>query len=228
MSEPRRALVLGATGLVGGLVLDRDARVDGWRFTGLARRAAAQPRGDAQVIVAPVPNWPNAIGKLAPHAVICALGTTWRKAGRRRSAFRAVDHDLVLFCAQAARAAGTSHFIHVSAVGAHTNSVVFYLRVKGETEAELARRRFTRLDILRPGLLKGSRKNDLRLGESLAGLVSPLFDRVLRGKLADYRSLAAIDVASAALTLVDQTAPGRFVHRGRAIRNLSRQLDGPT
>ena len=52
-------------------------------------------------------------------------------------------------------------------MGAAIGSKHFYLRVKGETEEALARLRFRRLDIVRPGLLRG-RRSELRLLERLA------------------------------------------------------------
>ena len=57
-------------------------------------------------------------------------------------------------------------------------SKAFYLRVKGEVEAALTKLKFRRLDILRPGLLRGRRSDDRRPLERLAMLASPLSDPV--------------------------------------------------
>jgi hypothetical protein len=54
--------------------------------------------------------------------------------------------------------------IAVSSVGAQPASKNFYLSVKGEVEDTLSRLRFGRLDILRPGLLRGRREGPLRRG----------------------------------------------------------------
>jgi hypothetical protein len=56
------------------------------------------------------------ISALAPNALICALGTTIRKAGSK-DAFAGVDRDYVAAFAALGRAAGASHFGLVSAVG---------------------------------------------------------------------------------------------------------------
>jgi nucleoside-diphosphate-sugar epimerase len=74
------------------------------------------------------------ISALAPKALICALGTTIRKAGSK-DAFARVDRDYVAAFAALGRAAGASHFGLVSAVGADARSSNFYLRTKGEAEA---------------------------------------------------------------------------------------------
>jgi uncharacterized protein YbjT (DUF2867 family) len=136
-----------------------------------------------------------------PRALICALGTTWKKAGGNEAAFRAVDHDLVLATAQAAKAAGVPNMVLISAAGADAHSKAFYMRVKGEVEAAVSRIGFKRLDILHPGLLRGERASDRRLLERLGILAAPLIDPLLRGKRERFRSIDAALVAEAALGL---------------------------
>jgi uncharacterized protein YbjT (DUF2867 family) len=178
-----------------------------------------------EMMVADPVGWPEAVAAIAPEAVLCALGTTRREAGSEE-AFRAVDHDLVLQLAAAARDAGASHFVLVSSVGADALSKAFYLRVKGEVEAALAKLRFRRLDILRPGLLRGRRTGDRRPLERLAQLAAPLADLALHGSKRRYRSIDASVVAAAALQLTGEKAAGRFVHEHDAIVRAARRLGG--
>src|SRR5262249_62336295 len=93
--------------------------------------------------------------------VFCALGTTIRKAGSE-AAFRKVDLEMPLRAAQEALKAGAEQFVVVSSVGADPNSKNFYLRTKGELEAELAKLPFGAIHILRPSLLIG-RRQEFRL-----------------------------------------------------------------
>ena len=113
----------------------------------------------------------------APDAVFIALGTTIAQAGSQE-AFRAVDFDLVLQIAQAARRAGAHTCAVVSALGADAGSRVFYTRVKGEAEAALIALNFEHLVIARPSLLDGNREalpQAKRLGERWAlALMRPL------------------------------------------------------
>lgn len=226
MSEPRRVIVAGASGLVGSEVLRLRETIDGLRLAGLARRPVpdSQAQG-AEMIVAEPGAWGDVVAAFAPEAVISALGTTWRKAGRSQAGFRAVDRDLVLSLAEASRKAGAHRFVLVSAVGADRASRSFYLRVKGEAEARLARLGFARLDLLRPGLLRGVRRAERRVGEHLAILASPLVDTVLRGSWTRYRSIAADKVAAAALALLDQEAHGCFIHERAAMLRLAERLE---
>ncbi len=197
-----RVLLAGATGLVGGLVL--------------------KLRGDMAIIPVtrrPIPGTPGVVAdfdELPPlpeaRVAICALGTTRAKAGSD-AAFRAVDHDAVLAFARAAKAAGVTHFILVSSVGANPNARLLYPRTKGEVEAALERMAFPRLDILQPGLLIGPRV-ERRPVERLLQWAAPLMDRFLPRALS---SLPAKTVAAAILALAAQSGPGVFRHDNRAL-----------
>jgi uncharacterized protein YbjT (DUF2867 family) len=96
MSDGWRVLLAGATGLVGARTMELAAGHPWLRLVALSRREGPMPRGARmEMLVADPAGWPEAIATIAPDAVICALGTTMRKAGGEE-AFRAVDHDLVL------------------------------------------------------------------------------------------------------------------------------------
>lgn len=226
MSDPRRVLLAGASGLVGTRVMQAVPAHPSLRLIALSRREVPIPRGSRmEMMVADPAGWTEAVAAIAPEAVICALGTTRRKAGSEE-AFRAVDQDLVLRLAAAAKDAGAGQFVLVSSVGADALSKTFYLRVKGEVEAALAKLRFRRLDILRPGLLRGPRVGDRRPLERLAQLAAPLADLALHGSRRRYRSIDARVVAAAALQLTGEKAAGRFVHDRDAILRAARRLEG--
>lgn len=210
-------LLIGATGLVGRSVVagagDRGLAI-------LARRAVGDPGAQRVQHIAPPEEWPAIIAAARPATLICCLGTTIAQAGSQ-AAFRAVDHDLVLASARAARAAGAGHMIVVSSVGASAKSRNFYLRTKGAMEEGLAAPGFDRLDILRPGLLTGAREGRPRPGERIAALAAPLTDALLRGSLRRYRSIPADIVAKAILALVDADTPGRYIHENDAMQRLA-------
>lgn len=194
------------------------------RLIAVSRRELAMPP-DArmEVLLADPAHWDDAIAAARPHAVVCALGTTWKDAGRSEAAFRAVDEALVLNCARWGLEAGARQFIAVSSVGANPHAKALYLRVKGEVEAALGRIGYDRLDILRPGLLVGPR-GQTRPAERIAQIVSPLSDALMRGGLARYRSVRADTLAEAILALAHEKARGRFIHEHEAIlRAIRRQ-----
>lgn len=214
----KRLCLVGATGLTGSTLIEQAVSRSDVRLVGVARREAKLPHGARmEMLLADPAGWADAIAAANARVLVCALGTTRRKAGMDESAFRAVDHDLVLGCARAAKAAGIDHMIVVSSVGADPASRNFYLRVKGETEQQLGRLRFRRLDILRPGLLRGARSGDRRPAERAAMLASPLIDLCLHGGLRKYRSIHVADLARAIFALAREKAGGHFIHEHDAL-----------
>ncbi|WP_338465911.1 NAD(P)H-binding protein [Novosphingobium sp. ZN18A2] len=224
MSDVRRVVLLGATGMIGRQVMQRSVGRPEIRLTAVARREVRLPEGARmELLLADPSHWEDAIAASRPDVAVIALGTTIRAEGGDKDAFRAVDRDLVLACAKAAKDAGARQLIAVSSVGARAASRNFYLSVKGETEEALGKMRFDRLDILRPGLLRGRREGPLRVGERIGMLAAPLVDPFLRGGWSKYRSIKASAVADAILALAGARARGRFMHEHEAMRRAIRE-----
>lgn len=214
--------MIGATGLVGSGAARRLLE-QGWTVDALLRRPSGIVHPNWSEHVAPPEEWPRIVSSLEPDAAVSALGTTMRSAGSK-AAFRAVDFDKVVEFGRAALAAGARRMVTISSVGADPGSANFYLRVKGETEAALAALGFERLDILRPGLLRGERGGERRLGERVGIALSPFANLVLRGRLDRYAAIDADIVASAAVGALLQTGTGVHRHENRSIRALAAAL----
>ncbi|OZA65929.1 MAG: nucleoside-diphosphate sugar epimerase [Sphingomonadales bacterium 39-62-4] len=179
----------------------------------IARREVPLPKGARmEMLLSDTGHWPDAIADGRPHTAVIALGTTIKAVGGDNAAFRAVDHDLVLESAAAAKAAGARQLIVVSSVGAEAGSKNFYLSVKGEVEDKLAKLHFERLDLLRPGLLRGHRDGPTRPAERLGMIFSPLADLLMLGRLRRYRSARDSDLARVILSLAGAKPRGRFIH----------------
>lgn len=123
-------------------------------------------------------------------SVICALGTTMRKAGSKQS-FRKVDHDYPLLVGVLARRQGAYAYVLNSAMGADPHSWFIYSKVKGEVERELVGCGFPSFTVVRPGLLGGQR-DEFRLGETIAMKLVRLLGRLVRRR---YRVVPAERVA---------------------------------
>ncbi|MFO1254196.1 MAG: NAD(P)H-binding protein [Sphingomonadaceae bacterium] len=217
MSKPTRIALVGATGMIGMSLIRLAVGRSDIRIIGIARREAKLPPGARmEMLIAPPEGWADAIAAANADVLVLALGTTWRKAGKDEAAFRAVDQDLVLQCARAAKSLGLRQMISISSVGADSESRNFYLRVKGEVEQQLGRVGIPRLDIIRPGLLRGARE-ELRPGERMAMIASPAADLFLHGQYSKYRSIRADLVARAIVGLTREKMAGRFVFEHDAI-----------
>ena len=211
------ALIVGATGMVGRAVI---AHFGATPLTVLARRPVDGLAPHHKDVIAPPEDWADIIAAERPTVLISCLGTTIRRAGSQ-AAFRAVDHALVRAAAERARAGGTRHMTAVSSVGASAKSGNFYLRTKGETERDLITLGFDRLDLIRPGLLRGDRPGPPRLGEGLATIAAPLADALLHGSFRRYRSISVVHVAAAIVALAAEGGSGVHIHENDAIRALA-------
>lgn len=211
-----RVLLAGGTGLVGGLTTDRLADRAGVELTSIVRspRRPGERAIEFEALVAD----PTGIVGPGPYDVgVSCLGTTVGKAGSE-AAFRRVDRDYVIAVARAARACGARQFVLVTSVGAGGRG--FYLRVKGEVESAVRALSFERLDVIRPGLLLGSRR-DRRPGEQVAQQLAPLLNPLLRGPLDRYGAIGAHVVAAAIAHLIGAATPGVHVQGNREIRALA-------
>ena len=208
---PRRALLAGATGLVGRALLPLLLDCAHYELVhALVRRPVtdlpAHPKLQLhQVDFDHLPALP------AVDDVFIALGTTIKAAGSQ-AAFRRVDFDAVLNTARTARSTGARWLIVVSALGADAASRVFYSRTKGEMELAAAKLDYEVVVFMQPSLLMGDRSalgQPRRAGEEWATrLLRPVLGWVPTG----VRPIPASDVARAMLQAALDSTPGvRFL-----------------
>ena len=201
-----RLLLIGSTGLVGRHVLAQalahpaiETVVAPVRRAMEAQPKLATPIVDFDALPGDAPWW-------QADAVVCTLGTTMRVAGSE-SAFRRVDHDYPLAVARLARQHGTPTFVLNSALGADPASRVYYNRVKGEVERDLASVGFRSLTLVRPGLIGGQRE-EFRAGERAALLALGALGSLLPRR---WRINPADRIAAELLKAAVDAAPGIHV-----------------
>lgn len=162
-----KILLLGATGLVGKNVLAQALAHP--EISGVVA-PTRRPLAVHKKLVNPVSDhFQSALSEELFHevgGVVCALGTTIRRAGSKE-AFREVDYTLPLIFARSAHEHRVERFVLVSASTASVNSAAFYSRIKGEVERDIKLIGFSALTIVRPSLIDGERE-EYRLGESIA------------------------------------------------------------
>lgn len=210
----KKALVVGATGLIGDLLTHR--LLDSAYYetvTVLVRRPLgwSHPRLREQLVDFDAP---------APLTdpvddAFCCLGTTMKKAGSK-GAFQKVDYQYPLDVARLARQAGATQYAIVTSMGADPDSSFFYNRVKGEIERDLAALDYPTLLIYRPSLLLGER-HESRLGERLAESAMRLLNPLIPAK---YKGIDASRVASAMLKTAQQSLTGRHVFESDVLQGF--------
>lgn len=211
MENKRKALIIGATGLVGNELLHRllDSEVY-VEVTALVRRQTgiSNPKLNERII--DFDEMELAADEFAVEDVFCCLGTTIKKAGSQE-AFRKVDYDYPLRAAELAKVKGASQYLVVSAIGADPMTKVFYSRVKGELESALIALRFDSLHLMHPSLLLGKR-DEFRTAEALSGYISPILSPLLRGRMTRFKPIKAEDVAAAMLQIAIDSEKGTNIY----------------
>jgi uncharacterized protein YbjT (DUF2867 family) len=219
-SDHRTAILLGASGLVGGFCLR--ALVDDPAYTrvmifgrrqlpALTRAKVAQRIGDLGSLT--VEDFRGA------QDVFSALGTTIRKAGSQPE-FRRIDMELPLHLASEAVKAGAEQLVIVSSVGADPHSKNFYLRTKGELELKLANLPFKSIHILRPSLLVGKRA-EFRLVEALTIAIAPGLDLLTLGPWRRYHTIKAERVGQAMVGAARSGKSGTYIYEYDEIMKLA-------
>lgn len=214
------ALIAGASGLVGGHLLDLLLAAPEYdRVVSVGRRRLPLEHAKLQQAIVDFTALEKNGTDLRCDDAFCCLGTTIKQAGSREK-FRAVDHAAVLAFAWAARRNGARRFFVVSSLGADSSSRIFYTRVKGETEEALQILDFKTLAIFQPSFLLG-RRTDRRLGERIMGAVLWLAEPMMFGPLRKYRAIQAEVVARAMLrSSFGEGARGLLVYPSDEIEDL--------
>jgi len=159
-------VVIGSTGLVGKLVVKKlieDEKTVS--VTSISRRKLhIDSTKLKQIEIEDL----NALSlkslEISASSYICALGTTIKSAKTKEN-FRKVDYELALSFGQMAERSKCNSFHLVSAAGADKNSIFFYNKVKGEIENAISNLNIPSINIYRPSLLIGDRKEKRKLEE---------------------------------------------------------------
>ncbi|RLA47222.1 MAG: short chain dehydrogenase [Gammaproteobacteria bacterium] len=166
------AIVIGATGLVGGPLTEQLVATDNIsKVIAITRRPIEHPSTKIDNNVVNFDQLEECATLFRADFLFSCLGTTRKQAGSH-AAQRRVDLDYQYKAAQLAADMGVNHYLLVSSSGADVNSRNPYLKMKGELEQKIKTLPFKRISIFQPSLLLGSRK-DFRIGEKLGSWVLP-------------------------------------------------------
>lgn len=213
MPEGRVVAVAGASGLVGGELVRQLAAEPGVAVVrALVRRPFAIDLPRVEVCQVDFRTLEDSRALLKVDQVYSALGTPIR-VSTPETLVREVDHDATVTLARIAREEGVRGFATVSTLQADVASKILFCRIKGETEATLARLGFASLTIARPSFLWGPR-NDFRLPERVGGAVAFLMP-------APWRTIHGSRVARALILAAQKERPGVEILENRALLELS-------
>lgn len=221
----KSALVLGATGLIGGHLLEQLLASDSYdKITVIGRSSTGHthPKLIEHIFELSETKLEQHAGLLQGDVLFICLGTTIKKAGSPEG-FRKVDYDLPLKAARLARDNGTDSILLVSSTGADADSRFFYLQVKGSIEQAIQAIGFERSLIFRPAGLLGKR-GEFRPAETLGIGAMKLASPLMIGPFRKNRPIRAEYVAFVMAHLPLAGIDGVRVYESNQIQALYDQL----
>ncbi|MGM0579128.1 MAG: NAD-dependent epimerase/dehydratase family protein [Bacteroidota bacterium] len=195
----KTALIAGATGLVGGHLLDLLMEDDHYSTVKIiSRRTLGGNDGKLkEIIIEDFDKMESNTKELKADDYFCCLGTTMKKAGSK-AAFKKVDFEYPVNLAAIARENNANSFHLISAMGADSSSIIFYNKVKGETEDAIQSMKLEKAFIYRPSFIAGERA-EKRAAEKAALWVADKLDFLFSGPLKKYAAVHAKTIANAML-----------------------------
>lgn len=219
----KTAILLGATGLIGGHCLQLLLKSPRYsKVVCLVRKKLPLINDKLEQIVVDFDNLTDYTHALKGDDVFCCLGTTI-KVAKTKENFKKVDYHYPLQAAKIALAQGATQYLLVSSLGADASSMVFYSKTKGEVERDIKALGYPTLHIMQPSLLLGDR-DESRLGEQIGEKVMTSLSFLMQGPLKKYRAIEAEAVAFAMVQLASQEQGGTHTHQSDGIQAIYDKL----
>lgn len=194
-----KAIIIGATGLVGNLILNELLKDNDFSEVRIfVRKSTGIVNPKLKEIISPMKDI-DALGpEVKGDVLFNAIGTTIKQAGSKEEQQR-IDRDMPITFARLASGNGVRLMVNVSSVGASLKGN-FYLKTKAEMEVGTEKYFQDSVFHFRPGLLVGDRK-EFRLAEKISSGVMKVVDLVLTGSAKKYRSMPTDKLAKAMIML---------------------------
>lgn len=194
-----KAVIIGATGLVGSLILKEVLKDDYFSEVKIfVRKPTGTINPKLKEIVTPMTDIPSLAPDVTGDVIFNAMGTTIKQAGSKEEQ-RRIDRDIPIQFAEMAAKNGAQIMLNVSSVGANLKGN-FYLKTKAEMEHGTEKNFPGNTFHFRPSILAGDRK-EFRAGEKFFVRIMKIVDPVLTGSAQKYRSMPVDKLAKAMVNL---------------------------
>lgn len=169
-----KAIVIGATGVVGSKVVEALVANESFdKIVTFTRKPISYASKKVENIVIDFDELENYADSFHADVLFSCLGTTLKQA-RSIEAQKKVDVTYQFQVAKMASQKGIKNYLLVSSSGANVKSSNAYLQMKGELESLILKLNFNKVSIFQPSLLLGKRP-DLRIAELLGKYLLPVF-----------------------------------------------------
>ena len=218
----KTAIILGASGLTGKLLLNRLLEDEAYtRVKIFTRRGLDLVHPKLKEFIGDLLSLEEFKKDFTGDEVFCCIGTTAKKT-KDKTIYRKIDFGIPASAASLAKANGIKSFLVISALGANADSNIFYNKTKGEMEQAVLSLEIANTYILRPSLINGKRDED-RLGEKIGSIIMKVLSPFLLGKWKKYRAIEAETIANA-LHALAQAKPDYKIIESDKIQEIDAYL----
>ena len=199
----KTALLFGASGLVGGQLLNQLIINSNYSKIKVFVRSVPQiSNPKIEIIETDFNNLANHKEDIKGDDCFFCIGTT-KKNSPDKNEYRRVELDVPKEIAQIAKSNLVNSFVFVSSGYADSKSSGDYLKFKGLVEEELKRLSFSKLGIMRPSFLMGDRK-EKRVGEKVGIFIFKLLSPLFLGPLKKMKPIHSKKVAKAMVEITNR------------------------
>jgi len=191
----KTAILLGATGLTGGILLDKLLKDDSFvKIRIFGRSSCDKSHPKIEEYLGDMFQLGEFSEDFKGDVVFCCIGTTKAKTPDKET-YRKIDYGIPVAAAKLAIKNGIPVFEVISAMGADVDSSTFYNRTKGEMERDVIEQSIAGTYVFQPSLIGGDR-NEKRFGEQLAQVTFSIFGFLIPKK---YKMIEPETIAKAML-----------------------------
>lgn len=191
----KTAILLGATGLTGGHLLDlllEDTTFK--KVVVFTRRATEKEHPKLEEHSIDLLDLERHKTLFQGDVVFCCIGTTKAQTPDRKR-YKAIDYGIPVNAAKLAEQNNIPSFLVISAIGAYAKSRVYYNQLKGEMQRDVLQQGIAHTYLLQPSLIVGDRK-EKRAGENFAKIIMKAFSFLIPDK---YKVIQGKTIAKAML-----------------------------
>jgi len=200
----KTAIILGATGLTGSILLEKllkDNRYENIKL--FSRKKIDGLPSKVKQFVGNLFELEIFKDDFTGDEVFCCIGTTAKKTPDK-TVYKQIDYGIPVNASKLAKENGINTFLVVSALGANTKSSIFYNKTKGKMERDVLAQNIPNTYILQPSIIGGNRQES-RIGEKIGLVAFKIFQPLLIGKLKKYKMIKAETIAQAMLNLANSS-----------------------
>ena len=200
----KTAIILGATGLTGSLLLQMLLKDNRYKKIKLfSRKTVGIKNEKLQEHLIDLLKLSDHAGNFLADEVFCCIGTTKAKTPDK-DLYKKIDYGIPVCAAELCKKNKIKTFVVISALGASAESKVFYNKLKGQMENAVVAMEISKTHILQPSLIGGFRE-EKRPAEWIAKNAFLILNNILAGPFRKYRSIYPQKIASSMVWLANNS-----------------------